>query len=78
MKVYLIRTEPVQEVAAHPDTLQLLIQRLKDDARPAPPELGDSLFFGWSLVPDPTLARDIVHLRPYPRPTPPAPAPALE
>lgn len=67
MKVYLIRTEPVQEVAAHPDTLELLIQRLKDHARPAPPALGDSLFFGWSLVRDPTLARDIVHLRPHPR-----------
>jgi hypothetical protein len=73
VKLYLIRTEPVHELAAHPDTLELLIEMLKSPARPAPPALGDSAFFGWSLVPDPTLRRDVVHLRPHPRPEPQAP-----
>ena len=73
MKLYLVRTDPVHEVAAHPDTLELLIEMLKNQARAAPPALGESVLFGWSLVPDPTLRRDVVHLRPHPRPEPRTP-----
>jgi hypothetical protein len=73
VKLYLIRTDPVHELAAHPDTLELLIEMLKSQNRAVPPALGDSGLFGWSLVPDPSLRRDVVHLRPHPRPEPRAP-----
>ncbi|MFM9595728.1 hypothetical protein ACKI1J_24290 [Streptomyces scabiei] len=69
MKLFLVRTEPVHELAAHPDTLDLLIEMLKTAGRAVPPALGDSVFFGWSLVPDPSLPRHIIHLRPHPRPS---------
>ncbi|MEI5522510.1 hypothetical protein WB388_18065 [Streptomyces brasiliscabiei] len=73
MKLYLIRTDPVHELAAHPDTLQLLIEMLQNQARAVPPALSDSSFFGWSLVADSSLRRDLIHLRPHPQPEPQAP-----
>jgi hypothetical protein len=69
VKLYLIRTDPVHELAAHPDTLELLIEMLKSQAGAAPPSPGYSSLFDWSLVPDPSLRRDIIHLRPHPRPS---------
>ncbi|MEH0431255.1 hypothetical protein QBB34_33995 [Streptomyces stelliscabiei] len=69
MKLYLIRTDPVHELAAHPDTLEPLIEELKKQAQAAPSAPGDSSLFGWSLVPDPSLPRHIIHLRPHPRPS---------
>lgn len=73
MRFFLIRTDPVHELAAHPDTLQQLTEMLEQQPQAVPPALGDSVFFGWSLVPDPSLRRDVIHLRPHPRPKPRAP-----
>lgn len=69
MKLFLIRTDPVHELAAHPDTLQLLIEMLKEQAQAAPRAPCDSSLFAWSLVPDPSLRHDVIHLRPHPLPS---------
>lgn len=67
MRLYLIREEPVQEIAAHPDTLAELVAALLK-ATPGPdPWPGRSSIgplSGLPLVQDPALAPGLVHLRP--------------
>jgi hypothetical protein len=70
VKLYLIRVDPVQQVAAHPDTLELLMKQLKEHAGPAPSGPAGSSLLGWPLVPDPAVPRQIVYLRPHPQPAP--------
>jgi hypothetical protein len=74
MEILFVRTDPVQEIAAEPTTLDLL----KDILRPkaveprATPELLDAArSCGWPLVYDETLRPGIVHCRPVPGAGPP-------
>ncbi len=65
MRFLLARTDPVQQIAAHPATLPavtaLLLQHAQDPDRiPALREIG----LGLPLVPDPAIAPGSVHLRP--------------
>ncbi|CUW29667.1 MULTISPECIES: hypothetical protein [Streptomyces] len=68
MKLLLIRVDPVQEIAAHPDTLSQLVAALPKSA-PTPSTSSSSglgLLTGLPLVPDPNVPPGHVHLRPYP------------
>ncbi|MEV6536801.1 hypothetical protein AB0M86_45845 [Streptomyces sp. NPDC051639] len=67
--LYVITVEPVQEVAAEPDTLAALVDMLRPKARPVPgtTALGPPLT-GWPLVADPALPAGFVYLRPTPAP----------
>lgn len=77
MRLYLVRDEPVQEIAAHPDTLAQLVAALPKAQPPtaAPGSVGSpdplAVLLGLPLVPDAQMGPGIVHLRPYP----PRPAP---
>ncbi|MFE0036806.1 hypothetical protein [Streptomyces sp. NPDC059015] len=69
MDLYLVRTDPVQEIAADPETLDRLITALRPETQPAQatPELIDAFrngFFGWPLVRDTSLRPGVVHCRP--------------
>lgn len=71
-QLILVRTEPVQEIAAEPVTFDTLITALRSHAS-APrlgPDLGDALspLLGWQLVRDPAIPAGFVHLRPIPLP----------
>lgn len=75
MKLFLITVDPVQQVAAEPDTLDELKAALRPQrpARTERPAVGGQ--FGsltdLPLVADPVLPRGFVYLRPHPRrPTP--------
>ena len=69
MEILFVRTDPVQEIAADPATLDLLkdILRPKDDEPRASPEfLAAARLSGWPLVYDATLRPGVVHCRPTP------------
>lgn len=78
MKFYL-RRDPVQEiaahpdtpshhVAAHPDTLALLVAaRPKNEPRPQGGPGLLAVLLDLPLVPDPALPAGWIHLRPFPR-----------
>ena len=78
MELLFVRTDPVQEVAAEPNTLDLLRDILRPKAvepRAAPELLAAARSCGWPLVYDETLRPGIVHCRPMPGALPP---PAVE
>lgn len=65
MRFLLARTEPVQQIAAHPDTLPeftALLRRHAQDPDRIPALRGIGL--GLPLVPDNSIALDAIHLRP--------------
>ncbi|WP_405611273.1 hypothetical protein [Streptomyces sp. NBC_01508] len=71
MDLYLMRTDPVQEIAAEPAALDALTAALSPHTQP--PQAAPDLIahhavhgFGWPLVPDPALPPGIVHCRPAP------------
>lgn len=67
MELHFVRTDPVQEVAAEPGTLDTLIDILRPKAvepRAAPELLAAARLTGWPLVYDETLDRGVVHCRP--------------
>lgn len=76
MHLRLVRTDPIQQIAAEPDTLEALKTALSPYTRPpqAAPEVityHAAHGFGWPLVSDPTITPGIVHCRPTPGATPP-------
>ncbi|MFD8234029.1 hypothetical protein ACFV20_19375 [Streptomyces sp. NPDC059696] len=74
MKLYFVRVDPVQEIAAEPGTLDLLrdILRPKDHEPRADPELlAAARLTGWPLVSDHTIEPGVVHCRPTPGAPPP-------
>ncbi|MER7813832.1 hypothetical protein [Streptomyces sp. NPDC096153] len=78
MELYLVRTDPVQQIAAEPDTLRQLLAALRPETQPAQaaPELIDACrngFTGWPLVRDSSLPPGVVHCRPTPPPLPKGP-----
>lgn len=65
MQFLLVTTEPVQELAAEPDTLAALSRALHASLPPVtarPTQLG--VLDGLDLVDDPAIAPGTVHLRP--------------
>lgn len=74
MKFYLLRHDPVQEIAAHPDTLAELVAALPKAEPQQPPgrTTGFASLLDLPLVPDPELQPGLLHLRPFPRPAPPS------
>lgn len=74
MEIYLVRTDPVQEVAAEPATLDLLRDILQSKAavetRATPELLTAARAAGWPLVYDDTIRPGYVHCRPTPGATP--------
>ncbi|MFH9823040.1 hypothetical protein [Streptomyces bobili] len=67
MKLYFVRTDPVQEVAAEPATLDLLTDILRPKAvepRATPEFLSTARSLGWPLVYDEKLPAGVVHCRP--------------
>lgn len=74
MELLFVRTDPVQEIAAEPATLDYLRDALRpkaDEPRAAPELLDVARLTGWPLVYDDTIRPGYVHCRP----TPGAPAP---
>lgn len=77
MKLYLLRTEPIQEIAAEPETLEQFKTALSPYTKPAlaTPEvlgLGGAANLGFPLIADPELPPGEVHMRPTPGAPPPA------
>lgn len=74
MRLYLRRDDPVQELAAHPDTLAVLVAALpKAEPRPGPfGNDGLALLTGLPLVPDQDMPVGVIHCRPFPTPSAPA------
>lgn len=71
-----MRTEPVQEVAAEPDTIARFKTALSPYTKPAqatPEILHAAATMGWPLVADPALMPGIVHFRPITRAAPDQP-----
>jgi hypothetical protein len=67
MELYFVRTDPVQEVAAEPATLDTLIDILRPKAvelRATPELLAAARLTGWPLVYDESLTPGTVHCRP--------------
>lgn len=67
MRIYLIRTEPIQELAAEPETLARLKTALRPYATPDTRDrqgLGGPTGFGLPLVADPAVAPGVGHYRP--------------
>lgn len=74
MEIYLVRTDPIQEIAAEPATLDLLRDILRPKAvehRAAPELLAKARMTDWPLVYDDTLHPGVVHCRPTPGAAPP-------
>jgi len=75
VEIYFVRTDPVQEVAAEPATLDMLKDILRPKAiepRATPELLTAARAMDWPLVYDATLLPGIVHCRPSgPDVTPP-------
>jgi len=74
MRFYLLREDPVQEIAAHPDTLAELVAALPKAEPPQGPTRATRFasLVGLPLVPDSELQPGLLHLRPFPRATPPS------
>ncbi|MFF9002642.1 hypothetical protein ACF1GW_35535 [Streptomyces achromogenes] len=67
MEFLFVRTEPVQEIAAEPATLDLLINILRpkeDEPRATPELLAAAWATGWPLVYDADLPPGMVQCRP--------------
>lgn len=65
MRFVLVRTEPVQEIAAEPNTLAALTAALRTTVPKAKPRRGQlGRLDGIDLVADPALSPGTVHLRP--------------
>lgn len=78
MQIFFVRTDPVQEIAAEPITLDLLkdILRPKDvEPRATPEWLAAARAASWPLVYDSTLRPGIVHCRPSMPGAAPPPSP---
>lgn len=74
MEILFVRTDPVQEIAAEPATLDYLRDALRPktvEPRATPELLDAARLTGWPLVYDDTIRPGYVHCRP----TPGAPAP---
>lgn len=74
MEILFVRTDPIQEIAAEPGTLDLLKDILRPKAiepRATPELLEAARACGWPLVYDETLRPGIVHCRPTPGAAPP-------
>jgi hypothetical protein len=74
MEIYVVRTDPVQEVAAEPSTLDLLKDILRPKAvepRATPEFLDAARTCGWPLVYDEALQPGMLHCRPTPGAGPP-------
>jgi hypothetical protein len=74
MEILFVRTDPVQEIAAEPGTLDYLrdVLRPKEVEPRADPELlAAARMTGWPLVYDDTLPPGQVHCRPTPGAPPP-------
>lgn len=68
MRFLLTRTDPVQQIAAHPTTLAELTDLLRQHAaEPDRIQPLSGIGLGLPLVPDDTLAQGVVCLRPTPR-----------
>ncbi|MEV6791287.1 hypothetical protein AB0M87_04640 [Streptomyces sp. NPDC051320] len=66
MKLILRRTEPCQEIAAEPGTLNTLMDCLRPLAKEPEPSFGGAIgsLTGMPLVADPHLLPGVVHMRP--------------
>ncbi|GGX99135.1 hypothetical protein [Streptomyces fructofermentans] len=68
MRFLLARTDPVQQIAAHPTTLAAFVKLLRQHA--AEPDRIPALRgfgLGLPLIPDEAMAADVIHLRPTPK-----------
>ncbi len=75
MRLHLVRTDPVQQIAAEPETLEALKAALSPLTRPpqATPEVityHAAHGFGWPLVADAAITPGVIHCRPTPGATP--------
>jgi hypothetical protein len=78
---HFVRTDPVQEVAAEPATLTLLMAVLRSttaELHPTPVLPAVTPLAGWPLVNDVTLPAGEVHCRPTPGAPPPLTATEIE
>lgn len=69
MELFFVRTDPVQQVAAEPGTLDTLIDILRpkgDEPRATPEFLAAARSWGWPLVYDDTIRPGYIHCRPTP------------
>jgi hypothetical protein len=67
MELLFVRTDPVQEIAAEPHTLDELRDILRpkeDESRAAPELLAAARLTDWPLVYDESLRPGVVHCRP--------------
>ena len=74
MELLFVRTDPVQEIAAEPGTLDTLIDILRPKAaedRATPELLAAARAMDWTLVYDATILPGYVHCRPTPAAGPP-------
>jgi hypothetical protein len=74
VELFFVRTDPVQEVAAEPATLDLLKDILRPKAlesRATPEFLDAARAMDWPLVYDATILPGFVHCRPTPGAPPP-------
>ncbi|MEU9921901.1 hypothetical protein AB0H51_11490 [Streptomyces griseoluteus] len=63
MDLFLVRTDPIQEIAAEPGTLDLLRNMMSQEWG-QPPASPDFLACGWPLVHDESLPPGFIHCRP--------------
>ena len=81
MELFFVRTDPVQEIAAEPGTLDLLMDVLRPKAvepRATPEFLDAARSCGWPLVYDGMIRPGYVHCRPTPGAAPPLGAGEIE
>lgn len=74
MEIYFVRTDPVQEIAAEPGTLDLLRDILRPktvEHRATPDLLTAARACAWPLVYDEAIQPGLVHCRPTPGAPPP-------
>ncbi|MFE7853732.1 hypothetical protein [Streptomyces sp. NPDC057403] len=66
--LYVVTVEPVQEVAAEPDTLAAITEALRRRAQPVDDMATLTPLMGVPIVTDPALPPGFVYLRPTPAP----------
>ncbi|MFJ2477080.1 hypothetical protein ACIOWI_29595 [Streptomyces sp. NPDC087659] len=67
MKLYVITTEPAQQIAAEPATLERLTARLRTQMQERHLDGAGGDISGLPLVADPSIAPGFIHLRPTPK-----------